>query len=98
MSTLRHISKAQSRRLYKYRKARKEYLEEHPVCEVCDHQRATEIHHKKGKLGVLLWDKRFFLATDFECHRRLENNRAAARAKGYLLDRVAESNYRRETL
>lgn len=56
---LRRVSEKQKARLREYRIVRKEYLEEVTICEYprCTHQ-STEIHHKKGRIGPLLHDKR----------------------------------------
>lgn len=62
-----------SRRMREYRKAREEYLKEVFWCEVC-RDIATEIHHKRGRLGPLLTDKSNFLAVCLPCHERIEAN------------------------
>lgn len=87
-SPLKKMSSKASVRMKTYLKARKEYMEEHPCCEICN-ALAVCIHHKKGKLGDLLWDKRFFMSTCFNCHRRIEDNRAWGYEMGYLLDRLS---------
>ena len=46
---LRRISKKRQEQLKEYSKLRKAYLEENPVCEVCQKRKATDIHHKSGR-------------------------------------------------
>lgn len=82
------ISERRKHELKKYTSVRKEYLEAHPLCEVCKLNKATEIHHKKGKIGKLLNEKEFFLATDSSCHRLIEENPEWAYKNGYSLLRV----------
>ena len=70
-------------RLAKYRKARKEYLAEHEMCEVGCGNRADQIHHCLGRIGDLLWDKEHFLAVDTFCHKEIELNPTWAKENGY---------------
>lgn len=96
-SSLRRVSKktsSRSKRLRLYEKAKIEYLSRFVVCEseFCNNN-SSQIHHKKGRIGSLLWDKNFFLAVCPFCHTKIETNRKWAMEKGYLLDRVASSNY-----
>ena len=74
-----------------YSKIRKEYLEEHPYCEakvpgVCT-LGATEIHHKKGRIGELLTNKEFFLAICNSCHLWVESHPIESRRRGFSLRR-----------
>lgn len=43
---------------------------------------ATQVHHMRGKLGTLRFDKRFWLAVTFEDHRWIEDNKEKARHLG----------------
>lgn len=71
--------------------SRPEYLLEHPICEInvpgCT-IKADQIHHKKGRIGKLLNDKKYFCATCDNCHKWAENNPAAAREKGVSISRL----------
>lgn len=89
-------SKAQIKRDAKYLKAKKEYLEEldDPMCQMrlspeCieNHQVATEVHHQKGKIGDLYWDKRFFKSGCRYCHDYELGHDAEAKEKGVTLYR-----------
>lgn len=61
---LRKASKKQSARLRKYAVVRKEHLDEHPYCIACYDEGtirfANEVHHALGRLGDLLFDRRYF--------------------------------------
>lgn len=75
----------------KYSKARKEYLADHPNCEArligCT-QLACQIHHKKGRIGELLYNKKFFLAVCDHCHKWIEAHPEEAKEKGFSLNRL----------
>ncbi len=78
----------QMRKLLKdYQRVRVEYLIEHQLCEVCGKEQSKQIHHKKGR-GKLLCEKKFFLAIDDGCHRRIHEQPAWAYEMGYLLRRI----------
>jgi len=80
---LRTVSKSKHELLKEYGKARREYLKDHPLCECC-RDYATQIHHKSGR-GRFLCDKSTFMATCFYCHRRIHDNPAWAKERGYLI-------------
>ncbi len=98
------MKKTQLRRTAMKRKPRKEnaeYLREarewigSMCCTVCldDPEKivvnlADTIHHMRGRIGSLLLDKRYWLPVCHECHRKIEDNRAWAIKRGYLLDRL----------
>ena len=81
---LSRASTKQRKRLVAYSRARKDYLAEHPVCEVCKRRKATEIHHKAGR-GSKTADPGYFLATCRICHRHIHDNPSWAREHGYLI-------------
>lgn len=72
-------------RMSRYKDLRKEYLSNHPVCEVCGTKPANEIHHKRGRIGENLFKD--FLAVDRECHIRIEENPEWAKEMAYSLSR-----------
>ena len=47
---------------------------------------ATQCHHMNKRRGVRLLDESYWLAVCDENHKRIENNKAWARANGYLLN------------
>lgn len=50
---------------------------------------ATEVHHKKGRIGKLLTDVRFFLGVTRKGHKYIEEHPEWAKKMGYSLDRLA---------
>lgn len=69
------ISKNRAEALKKYRRLRDKYFEEHPVCEFpgCNSTRIT-LHHKRGRIGAFLTDKRHFCSLCIPHHRFVEEN------------------------
>lgn len=75
-----------------YLKVRAEYLKIHPLCEFpkCTH-RATDIHHKAGKIGELLIDDNHFMALCRDHHRLIENNPAWAKQNNFSISRLSKA-------
>jgi len=72
-----------------YKMARQEYLSEYVICEVKDCMHPSEqVHHKKGRIGSLLTDKRFFLGVCAYCHVEIEKKPAWSKKMGYSLSRT----------
>jgi hypothetical protein len=90
-SKISPVSDKQKMRLAKYYKLRLEYLNEHQRCEAnllgCSHY-ATEIHHKKSKIGEDLYNN--FLAICRNCHRFIHDVMPLDEAieKGLMIRRV----------
>jgi len=61
---------------------------ENRICPVTK-QRATEVHHKKGRIGELLLDQRYWLGVSAEGHRQIEENPDWAKEMGYSLNRLS---------
>ncbi len=79
-----------------YGRKKAEYLKLHPQCEanipgVCSNQPADQIHHKKGKVGQLYLDERYFMATEFNCHRWIEDHPAEAIKLGFSEKRLTKT-------
>lgn len=87
-SPIKRVSKKRSSELAMYKRAKLEYLGDGKNCEVCNHWFATDIHHKKGRVGSLLWDKVYFLAVCAICHTEIHHSPEWARMEGYSLDRL----------
>ena len=73
-----------------YTKVRKEYLLQKPNCECCEKEHntitlATEVHHKKNRIGDLLTDKRFFASLCRSCHNFIHLNHNWSLINGYML-------------
>jgi hypothetical protein len=76
-------------RRIKRNKAMQEYKEATPFCQIpgC-HNRTQDVHHRAGSAGVLIHEKRFFMALCRPCHDRIHHTGAGkkeAYEKGYLL-------------
>lgn len=83
------ISDKQAKRLAKYRIVRDEYLKEHPVCEYpyCNSREVT-CHHMQGKIGDLLFDKRWFKALCLHHHHIVETSPLEAKILGLSKNRL----------
>lgn len=86
---IRKVSKKRQAEEAEYKKVRAEYLSEHPKCEVkgCG-KFSSECHHKMGRIGGLLTDKRFFLAVCRTHHTFIELNPEWAKENKYSLNRI----------
>lgn len=88
---IRNRSLKRAKQEREYLKLNREYLEEHPYCEVswmCCGLLATEIHHKKGREVDLLTNVRYFLAVCRMCHQYIELHPIEAKEKGFSLSRL----------
>lgn len=81
------VSKKRMEELAKYRPLRDKYLQDNPMCEVDDcNNVSTNLHHKAGRNGSLLYDVRYFMACCDDCHpRRIHENPEWARENGYII-------------
>ena len=72
-----------------YTKVRKVFLESLIFCQVkgCK-ELATEVHHKKGRIGKLLTNISYFLGVCRECHNKIELQPLWAKENGYSLNRL----------
>lgn len=97
MSRINPISDRQRERLKRYRPIAEAYKRVNPICAVCvdmgkpkPPRWTDDIHHKKGRLGDLLFDTRFFMAVCRQHHDMIDQNRAWAYERGYLLKRLGQ--------
>lgn len=74
-----------------YTKVRKAYLKANPLCGAklndCALQ-ANQVHHKRGRIGELLTDTKYFLACCDNCHKLIEKLPAMAKEKGLSVLRL----------
>jgi hypothetical protein len=84
---MRTVSKKRAKQLRAYKKVRDQYMFLHPNCVRCKRE-ASEIHHKKGRMGELLTNTKYFISVCRECHHFIETNPVAAKMFGYSLDRL----------
>ena len=75
----------------KYIVLRIEFLgkKENQVCPITG-KKTTEIHHKKGRVGSLFLDVRYWLAVSREGHKKIEENPVWAKKEGYSLSRLSK--------
>ena len=77
------VSKNMQASLAKYRRLRDKYFEENPICEfpACNSKKIT-LHHKRGRIGEFLTDKRHFCSLCQKHHRWVEENPLEAKKMG----------------
>lgn len=63
-------------------------LPENKVCPITK-QQTTDIHHKKGRIGSLYLDKKYWIALSREGHKFVEENPKWAKENGYSLNRLS---------
>lgn len=66
-----------------YLKERRTFLSEHPRCANCS-RKSKDLHHKRGRIGALLTDKRHWVALCRECHDFVRDQPDKARERGLL--------------
>jgi len=86
---MKRLSTKRAKQNYEYKKIRIQFLLDHPLCEVCEKQESSEIHHKKGRIGELLTNTNHFLSVCRNCHRWIEEHPKMAKAFGYSESRLA---------
>ncbi len=74
-----------------YSKKRRIFMEQNKYCQAnlsnCTIL-ATDLHHKRGRIGKLLTDERYFLAVCRSCHNYIESHPIFAKEKGFSLNRL----------
>ncbi len=88
---IRRVSPKRAKQNRDYTKLRREFLIQHPVCELfCKVEgffvKSNQVHHVRGRSGALLCDTRYWLAGCSDCHPRRvhETQVAQARLLGFL--------------
>ena len=73
----------------KYQVLRTEFLgkKENQVCPVTG-EKTTEIHHKKGRVGSLFLNTKFWLGVSRKGHLKIENNPEWAKENGFSENRL----------
>jgi len=85
------VSKKQAVRLLQYSADRKVFLDkpENAKCPITGWP-TTDVHHKRGRIGDLLLDQRYWVALSREGHDYVEDNPIWAKENGYSLDRLTK--------
>ncbi len=88
-SRLRKVSKKRAQELKVYHALRSKFLERHPVCQIgrgligCTNL-SNDVHHRKGRVGKQLLDRRSWIAVCRPCHARLHDHPKEARKMGWI--------------
>ena len=75
----------------KYSVLRTEFLgkKENQICPITK-KPTTDIHHKKGRVGSLFLDTKYWIALSREGHKFVEENPEWAKENGYSLNRLSD--------
>lgn len=84
---LRPISDKHREEMKRYMPIRNQHLKENPQCAVYPSLPATQIHHTRGKLGELRFDRRGFRSVSLKGHIWIDNHPEEARKRGLLCER-----------
>jgi len=88
-NTFKPVSDKRAAELAIYRPRRDKYMEENPVCECCESKPSTELHHKKGRIGVMVYYVPFFMAVCHWCHKEIHAESAWSYEQGYLISKIS---------
>lgn len=83
----RSTKRAKHERVYLAKRIEFLHRPENMVCPVTG-QRATEVHHKKGRVGNLLLDENYWLGVSHEGHKYIEEHPEEAKARGWSVSRL----------
>ncbi len=83
---LRNASSKRQREYKEYTQVRNTYLAIHPICQRCKESKATDIHHKAGRVGKWLCLTEYFAALCRSCHNAVHENGVEARKQGWIID------------
>lgn len=83
---LRRASPKRQSEYKQYTQVRNAYLIINPVCQRCKKAKATDIHHKAGRVGKWLCLDKYFAALCRPCHDYCHANPVAARKQGWIID------------
>jgi hypothetical protein len=86
------VSKKRSKDLAEYTHKKKKFLAENPRCAVFPKQMAIDIHHRKGRVGSLFLDERYWLGVSRMGHKEIEDNPEWAYKMGYSLLRLEKTD------
>lgn len=87
---IKSSSESRKRDYGQYHKLVARFLKQHPRCMACQafglhgNHKPTEVHHSRGRVGRLLCDTRFWIATCSSAHRAIHNNPKLAQRLGLL--------------
>ena len=70
-----------------YKALRAKFLKENPICPIL-FTPTTDIHHKKGRIGSLFLDVKYWVALSRKGHKFVEEHPEWAKFHGYSLNRL----------
>jgi hypothetical protein len=82
------ISKKRSNEMAEYAVKRKKFLQENSRCAVYPKLMATQVHHRKGRVGSLFLDENFWLPVSATGHKWVEEHPEEAYKLGFSLLRL----------
>ncbi len=85
------VGKRRANELAEYNAKEKKFLEDNPRCAVFPRLASSEVHHKKGRVGSLYLDERYWLAVSRLGHKEIELNPVWAKKMGYSLLRLEKN-------
>lgn len=84
---VRQVSTRRAKENRAYSMLRREFLTTHPFCQVCS-LAATDVHHRRGRVGADLLDVDHWSALCRECHRLVTERPAWAIDLGLSESRI----------
>ncbi len=81
---IRRVSKRRAPLLREYSVTAAEFKLAHPICQICEISATDDVHHRRGRVGKLLTDRRYFMAVCRGCHDEIHRNPSGAREAGFL--------------
>ena len=89
-TSIARVSKKRQIEELKYKVLRIEFLgkKENRICPIFRTE-TTDIHHKKGRVGSLYLDTKYWVALSREGHKLVEENPDWAKENGYSLNRLS---------
>lgn len=72
--SIKKVSTSHQQTLNEYKPLRLDYLSLHPICELCNKAKSTDIHHICGKIGELYLDTRYWLGICRQCHSTIHDS------------------------
>ena len=89
---MRAVSPKRARQLREYGKLRVAFLTGHPLCQLCEERNATEVHHKRGRVGADLLDVDHWAALCRHCHAYVTEHPAEAIRLGISEPRIGRAS------
>lgn len=78
------VSAKQRARHADYAPRAQAFKKANPTCQVCNHRRTDDVHHKSKRSGPNMSDESTFLAVCRTCHNWIHENPGSARKMGCL--------------